>query len=54
MPKEIEVTSTTYIFAAIGAVILGGIASALLGGVANSVSAGIVGALAGASLSIFF
>ncbi len=47
MPKEIEVTTNTYIFAAVGAVLLGGIASVLLGGVANTVSAGIVGALAG-------
>jgi len=52
--KELEITTNTYIFAGVGAVVLGGIASFALGGISNTVSAGVVGALAGACLSIFF
>ncbi len=52
--KELEITTNTYIFAGVGAVLLGGIASFALGGVANTVSAGVVGALAGGCLGLFF
>ncbi len=34
--KELEITTNTYIFAGIGAVILGGLASCLLGGIPNT------------------
>jgi hypothetical protein len=52
--KELEITTNTYIFAGVGALLLGGMASFALGGLSNTISAGVVGALAGACLSIFF
>ena len=54
--KEFDPTLTpnVYIFAGVGAVLIGGLAAAGLGGVANTVSAAIVGALAGGSLGFFF
>jgi outer membrane lipoprotein SlyB len=52
--KELEITTNTYIFAGVGAVILGGLAAAALGGLQNTIAAGVVGALAGGCLGIFF
>jgi outer membrane lipoprotein SlyB len=51
--KELELTSTTYHMAAIGAVIIGGLAAMALGGVANTIAAAAVGALAGGCLGLF-
>ena len=42
--KEFEITTNTYIFAAVGGVLLGGLAGAALGGLQNIVAAGVVGA----------
>ena len=53
MARELEVTSNTYIFAAIGAVIIGGLAWMALGGVANTFAAAVVGGLAGGCLGLF-
>jgi outer membrane lipoprotein SlyB len=50
--KELEVTTNTYIFAGVGAVLLGGLAAAALGGLPNT--AAVVGALAGGCLGLFF
>jgi hypothetical protein len=52
--KELELTSTTYLMAAIGAVIIGGLAAMALGGVANTIAAAAVGGLAGGCLGLFF
>jgi len=52
--KELEITTNTYIFAGVGAVLLGGLAAAALGGLQNTIAAGVVGALAGGCLGIFF
>jgi hypothetical protein len=54
--KEFDPTLTpnVYIFAGVGAVLLGGLAAFGLGGMFNIVSAGVVGALAGGSLGFFF
>lgn len=52
--KELNITPNTYIFAGVGAVILGGLAYASLGGMQNTVAAAVVGALAGGCLGIFF
>jgi outer membrane lipoprotein SlyB len=52
--KELEITTNTYIFAGVGAVILGGLAAAALGGLQNTIAAGVVGALAGGCLGLFF
>ena len=54
MAKEIEVTTNTYIFAGVGALLLGGMGAAALGGLANTVSSAVVGGLIGACFSIFF
>ncbi len=50
--KELEITTNTYIFAGIGAVILGGLASVALGGIPNTIAAAVVGALAGGCLEL--
>ncbi len=52
--KELEITTNTYIFAGVGALVLGGLAAAGLGGLQNTVAAAVVGALAGGCLGIFF
>jgi hypothetical protein len=52
--KEFEITTNTYIFAAVGGVLLGGLAGAALGGLQNIIAAGVVGALAGGCLGLFF
>lgn len=52
--REWEITTNTYIFAGVGAVILGGLAYASLGGVPNTIAAAVVGALAGGALGLFF
>ena len=52
--KEWEITTNTYIFAGVGAVILGGLAYASLGGIPNTIAAAVVGALAGGALGLFF
>jgi hypothetical protein len=52
--KKWEVTTNTYIFAGVGAVILGGLAYASLGGVPNTIAAAVVGGLAGGALGLFF
>ncbi len=52
--REFELTTNTYIFAGVGALILGGIASFALGGMANTISAAVVGGLAGGCLGLFF
>lgn len=52
--KEFEITTNTYIFAAVGAVLLGGLAGAALGGLQNIIAAGVVGGLAGGCLGLFF
>ena len=49
-----ELTTNVYIFAGVGALILGGLAAFALGGPFNIVSAGIVGGLAGGCLGLFF
>ena len=41
--KELEITTNTYIFAGVGALILGGLAAAALGGLQNTIAAGVVG-----------
>lgn len=51
--KELEATSTVYIMAGVGAVILGGLAAAALGGLQNTIAAAVVGGLAGACLGLF-
>ena len=52
--KEFEITPNVYIFAGVGALIIGGLASFALGGAMNTISAAVVGALAGGSLGLFF
>ena len=52
--KELEVTTNTYIFAGVGAVLLGGPAAAAPGGLPNTIAAAVVGALAGGCLGLFF
>jgi hypothetical protein len=54
--KEFDpsLTPNVYIFAGVGAVLLGGLAAFGLGGMANTISAAVVGALAGGSLGFFF
>jgi hypothetical protein len=52
--KEFELTPKVYMFAGVGALIVGGIGAAALGGLANTVSAGLVGGLAGGILGLFF
>ncbi len=52
--QEIEVTPKTYIFAAVGAIVLGGIGGGLLasGGV-GYVSSAIIGAVIGGGIGLF-
>jgi CarD family transcriptional regulator len=52
--KEFEITTNTYIFAAVGAVLIGGLAAAALGGLPNTIAAAVVGGLAGGCLGLFF
>jgi hypothetical protein len=52
--RELEITTNTYIFAAVGAVIIGTLAAFALGGVQNTIAAAVVGGLAGGCLGIFF
>jgi hypothetical protein len=53
--KELALTPKVYIFAAAGAVVLGGIGGGILNsGAVGSVSAAIIGALAGGALGLFF
>ncbi len=52
--KELELTPSVYIFAAIGAVIIGGLGSFALGGMMNTIAAAVVGGLAGGCLGLFF
>ena len=52
--KEWEITQNTYIFAGVGAVILGVLAYYALGGVPNTIAAAVVGGLAGGALGLFF
>jgi len=52
--KELELTPNVYIFAGVGAVILGLLASFALGGLQNTIAAGVVGGLAGGALGLFF
>jgi hypothetical protein len=52
--KDFEITPKTYIFAGVGAVILGVMGHVALGGGAASIGAAIVGALGGGALGLFF
>jgi hypothetical protein len=52
--KELEITTNTYIFAGVGAVIIGGLAAFALGGIPNTIAAAVVGGLAGGCLGLFF
>ncbi len=52
--KELELTPNVYIFAGVGAVIIGGLAAFALGGVPNTIAAAVVGGLAGGCLGLFF
>ncbi|HMK88152.1 MAG TPA: hypothetical protein VK446_00755 [Methylocystis sp.] len=53
--KEFELTPNVYIFAGVGALILGTLgAFAFSGSIPTIISAGVVGALAGGSLGLFF
>jgi hypothetical protein len=52
--KELEITQNVYIFAGVGAVVIGALASFALGGMANTIAAAVVGGLAGGCLGLFF
>jgi hypothetical protein len=52
--KELEITTNTYIFAGVGAVIIGSLAAFALGGIPNTIAAAVVGGLAGGCLGLFF
>lgn len=52
--KELELTTNVYIFAGIGAVLLGGLGMAALGGPMNTIASAVVGGLAGGCLGLFF
>ncbi|HXY57956.1 MAG TPA: hypothetical protein VEH76_05175 [Methylocystis sp.] len=53
--KELELTTNVYIFAGVGALILGGLgAFAFSGNIPTIISAGVVGGLAGGCLGLFF
>ncbi len=52
--KELEITTNTYLFAGVGAVVIGGMAAFALGGIPNTVAAAVVGGLAGGCLGLFF
>ena len=52
--KEWEITQNTYIFAGVGAVVLGALAYYALGGIPNTIAAAVVGGLAGGALGLFF
>ena len=54
MARELEVTSSTYLFAGNRRVIIGGLAYAALGGLSNTIAAAVVGGLAGGCLGLFF
>lgn len=52
--KEFDLTTNVYIFAGVGALLLGALGAAGLGGVANTLSAAVVGGLAGGVLGFYF
>jgi len=53
--KELELTQNVYIFAGVGALLLGGLGAwAFSGNVAGIVSPAIIGGLAGGVLGLFF
>jgi hypothetical protein len=52
--REWEITTNTYIFAGVGALILGVLAYLSLGGIPNTIAAAVVGGLAGGALGLFF
>ncbi|MGA8169547.1 MAG: hypothetical protein WB816_01725 [Methylocystis sp.] len=53
--KELTLTPKVYIFAAAGALVLGGIGGGVLNsGTVGAFSAGIIGALVGGALGLFF
>jgi hypothetical protein len=52
--KELELGTNVYIFAGVGALILGALGAAGLGGIANTLSAAVVGGLAGGILGLYF
>lgn len=52
--KELEITTNTYIFAGVGAIVIGALAALSLGGTANTIAAAVVGGLAGGCLGLFF
>jgi outer membrane lipoprotein SlyB len=52
--KEFELTPNVYMFAGVGAVVIGGLAAFALGGVPNTIAAAVVGGLAGGCLGLFF
>ncbi len=55
MEKELTLTPKVYIFALVGAVVLGGIGGGVLNsGAVGTFSAAIVGALSGGALGLFF
>jgi outer membrane lipoprotein SlyB len=52
--QEITLTPKTYIFAAVGAVVLGGIGGAALGsGEIGYISSAIIGAIVGAGIGLY-
>ncbi len=52
--KELAITPNVYLFAGIGAVVIGGLASFALGGIPNTIAAAVIGGLAGGCLGLFF
>jgi len=53
--KELELTTNVYIFAGVGALILGALGFwSMSGSPAMTISSGVVGALAGGVLGLFF
>lgn len=54
MAKELELTQNVYIFAGVGAAILGALGWFALGGTSNAISAAVVGGLGGGVLGLFF
>ena len=51
---DLDLPTNVYIFAGVGALVLGALGAFGLGGLANTLSAGVVGALGGACLGFFF
>jgi len=53
--KELELTTNVYIFAGVGALVLGALGFwSMSGSPAMTISSGVVGALAGGVLGLFF